>query len=108
MSGSQGRREMRSSHNAPGTSESVDSRDKSIDGGEALRLIQQRHVPALRNFELHEVGVFRLHSRENGGAQNVRALAANRQQGYAAQHVPKRPEICEVNGAKLYIESAGK
>ena len=82
---------MRFSHNAQGTSESVDSREKSIDRSEALRLIQQRHVAALRNFKLRKVRIPGFHPRESGGAQDVGPFAANRQHGYAAQPLPEGP-----------------
>jgi len=69
----------------------VRSRQEGIDGRDALRLIQQRHVAALCDLELLKIGILGFHSCERGGTQDVGSLAANRQHGYAAQPLPERP-----------------
>src|SRR5258708_21163887 len=67
-------------------------RQKGMDGRNALRLIQQGRVPALRHFELNEFGVLRFHFGKGGGAQDVGLRAANGQHPYAAQCLPEGPQ----------------
>jgi hypothetical protein len=70
---------------------SAHPREEGIDGRQAFRLIQQRYMAALCDLELRKVGNLGFHSCESSGAQYVGSLAANRQQGYAAQPLPEGP-----------------
>jgi hypothetical protein len=54
-----------------GSAESLRSREEGIDRRQAFRFIQQWRVPALRHFELNELGIFCFHFGKGVGAQNV-------------------------------------